>query len=320
MMSPSIQAPTAVSLAPVAIFVFNRLDNTRQTIEALQRNHLAGQTDVYVFSDGGKDEASWRLVREVRSYLHSVSGFKSIQVIEREENYYLERNITEGIAEVLGRHDRIIVLEDDIVTSPWFLTYMNEALDKYAHEQRIWHIAGFTNLLLPSLGDTYLCHHMTGWGWATWRDRWCEHFVHFKSREEALQGVSTDLQRRIEMNGHFPCLKSLDKRPIPWDICWEIAIYKAGALCLHPTQTLVRNVGLNTGTHFSQHKIFGWFEYDRPTLNRKIDLQDIPIEVTPSIEAHYEVAMHDHGIRYTPLGKVARWFLHNVIRRLKPNT
>ncbi|MCF0183364.1 MAG: glycosyltransferase [Bacteroidaceae bacterium] len=303
-------------LAPVALFVYNRLDNTRRTIEALLANHMASETPVYVFSDGGKDEKSWADVRRLREYLHTVTGFGQFIVIERTENYYIERNTTEGIAEVLSRHDRIIVLEDDLVTSPWFLTYMNEALDKYRDDERVWHVAGFTNLDVPELGDTYFCHHMSGTGWGTWRDRWA-HFVHFTSREQALSRLTDAQKERMEMRGHFPCFKSLDKDPIPWDVCWDIAINQADALCLHPTHTLVRNIGLATGTHTNQMSLFGWYEYDREPLGRRVTLRDIPVEVTPGIEARYEVAMHDHGIRYNLLGRVARWVLHNVIRRLR---
>ena len=118
---------------PVAMFVYNRADNTRKTLEALRNNTEAPETDVYVFSDGGKDEESWKKVNEVRGLLHDTAQqneehkwFKSFNVVERPENFYLERNIIEGIGFVLDRHDTIVVLEDDIVTSPFFLNYHNQ--------------------------------------------------------------------------------------------------------------------------------------------------------------------------------------------------
>ena len=104
--------------APVAIFVYNRADHTARTIKHLQRNLLAQETDVYFFSDGGRDEASWRAVNKVRKLLHKVTGFRSVSVIERPCNYYLERNVIEGINKVLKTHDRIIIIEDDIDSSP----------------------------------------------------------------------------------------------------------------------------------------------------------------------------------------------------------
>ena len=118
---------------------------------------------MYIFSDGGKNEASWKAVNEVRAYLHTVTGFKEVHIVERPENYYLERNITGGIQYVLSEHDTVIVLEDDICTSPVFLKYMNDALDKYREEKKVMHIAGFSNLDVLELGDVYFTPHMSGW-------------------------------------------------------------------------------------------------------------------------------------------------------------
>ncbi|MDE7118055.1 MAG: hypothetical protein K2O61_05365, partial [Bacteroidaceae bacterium] len=139
--------------APVALFVYNRADNTQKTLLHLLANTLARDTDLYVFSDGGKDAQSWWQVNEVRTMLHQFKAqveregtLKSMTLIERPENIYLERNITEGIAQVFETHDRIIVLEDDICTSPYYLQYMNQAFDLYADIPTVMHIAGFTNL------------------------------------------------------------------------------------------------------------------------------------------------------------------------------
>lgn len=299
------------SPAPVAMFVYNRLPQTQQTIEHLKRNELASQTPLYIFSDGGKDEASWSEVRKLREYLHTVNGFREVHLIERPENFYLERNITEGIAEVLKNHDTVIVLEDDICTSPVFLRYMNEALEKYADTPQVMHIAGFTNLDIRQWGETYFTPHMSGWGWATWKNRW-QHFTHYTSRTEALEGMSDREIRRIEYDGAFTCLKSLDRTPIPWDICWEIAIHKQKGLCLSPTHTLVRNIGIKSGTHFSSFRLFGWYEYDRPFRTDAVRLEDIPIRENPEIEHMYARALKDHGMRYNLLGKVVRYFYLKV--------
>lgn len=315
--------------APVAVFVYNRLDNTRATLTHLCMNRLAEETDVYVFSDGGKDESSWRQVNAVRSYLHGFQedvkksgALKSLTLVERPENIYLERNIMEGIAAVFENHDRIIVLEDDICTSPYFLEYMNEALDTYEEQPKVMHISGFTNLDLTSNDpvmtgrDIYFTPHMSGWGWSTWRDRWNGHFRHYDSRKEALKGMTVEDQVRMQYGGVFPCLKSLDKTPIPWDICWEIAIYKAGGLCLTPVHTMVRNIGLWNGTHFNSLRIFQRFEFDREPLQRKINMVKVsqPCE-NQQIERMFAEAIRDWGIRYTVLGKVVRFLYRKITKK-----
>ena len=319
--------------APVALFVYNRADNMLQTLEHLVRNTLAPETDLYVFSDGGKDPKSWSQVNTVRAQLHQFKArtdregsLHSMTIIERPENYYLERNITEGIAQVFQDHDRIIVLEDDILTSPYYLQYMNQAFDLYADIPRVMHVAGFTNLALGEetcnvpqqtndasalplreSGGFYFTPHMSGWGWGTWRDRWQRHFVHYQTRDEALQGMTPANIDAIQYGGVFPCLRSLDKRPIPWDICWELAIYKAHGLCLTPGRTLVRNIGLQSGTHFRAFSILQRYEFDREPSEHPLPLTRVEHpEKDPRIEALFAEAIRDWGIRYTPLGKLLR--------------
>lgn len=309
------------SFAPVAMFVYNRLDNTRKTVECLLRNTLAGETDVYVFSDGGKDAASWKLVNEVRAFFHELKAevdsrhyLRSLTLVERPENIYLERNITEGIARVLQEHDRIIVLEDDICTSPYYLQYMNEAFELYEDVPRVMHVAGFTNLAVDV--PFYFTPHMSGWGWGTWRDRWQTHFRHYRTREEALEGMSPADEDRMQYGGVFPCLRSLDKRPIPWDICWEIAIYKQGGLCLTPGHTMVKNIGLKNGTHFRAFDLLQHYEFDRDPWPEPVRLtRTASPSPSPRLETLFAEAIRDWGIRYTVLGKIVRFFYRKFVKK-----
>lgn len=314
--------------APVTLFVYNRADNTKKTLDALLANTMAKDTDLYVFSDGGKDPLSWQKVNEVRHLLHLVKAeaeqtgaLKSMTIVERPENFYLERNITEGIAQVFEQHDRIIVLEDDICTSPYFLEYMNRAFDLYQDNPQVMHVAGFTHLsllnpLCPTEGNNgqppvpfYFTPHMGGWGWGTWRDRWQNHFVHYATRAEALNGMTDNDINAIQYGGAFTCLKSLDKQPIPWDICWELAIYKAHGLCLTPGHTLVRNIGLRSGTHFRSFDLLQHYLYDREPMKHPLPLTRVEHpQKDPHIEALFAEAITDWGIRYTPLGKFIRFF------------
>lgn len=304
-------------LAPVAMFVYNRADNARRTLEALMRNTLAPETDLFVFSDGGRDEKSWQQVNALRQMLRQMrkdaldhGRLRSMTLVERKTNIYLEENILQGIAQVMGKHDRIIVLEDDIVTGPYFLQWMNDGLDMYKDNSRVMHISGFTHLCLP-LGvegkGFYFTPHMGGWGWATWRCKWQAHFRHFKNREQALAGLTPQQIKEIEYDGEFPCLKFLDASPIPWDVCWEIAIKRAGGLCLTPCLTLVRNIGLYNGTHFFSSRLIQHFSYDRPAWTAPIPVVRVEKpQATPGVEQAFKQAIHHWGIVYTPVGKTIR--------------
>ena len=308
--------------APVALFVYNRADNTRRTLQALLANTLAPQTELYVFSDGGRDDVSWAAVREVRAVLQEVKEEVSrtrslckMTIVERPTNYYLERNVLEGINEVFAHHETIIVLEDDIVTSPYFLQYMNDAFALYCNDPRVMHVSGFTRLegalSAGSNASSYFSPFMAGWGWGTWRDRWQQHFCHYQSRAEALNGLTPEILDALEYGGVFPCLKHLDRQPIPWDLCWSIAMRCADGLCLYPTRTLVRNIGLDSGTHYGfipkwLMPLLQHYEYDREPSTTPVVLTQQEPAVNPTIEAKMRVALTDWGVRYTWLGRMLR--------------
>lgn len=299
-------------VSPVAVFVYNRLDNTRKTLEALAANTLAKETEVFVFSDGGKDDKSWKEVNRLRQYLHSLeSPFKSLTIIERAENYYIEKNVIEGISRIFEEYDRIIVLEDDIVSSPYLLEYFNDALNLYEAENRVMHVAGFSridNLDICVRSETYFTPHMEGYGcWAVWRSKWQSNFVHYHTREEALCGLNELDRNALQYDGVFPCLKFLDRTPIPWDICWSLAIYKVGGMCLNPAYPMLRNIGLRNGTHFKNYAILQRFVFDRNPLMRHLHLERDKPEINPIVEARLKEALTDWGIRYTALGRIARY-------------
>lgn len=293
-------------------------------------NTLAPQTDLYVFSDGGRDAASWAAVSEVRKLLHEVAdevvrtrSLNTMTIVERPVNYYLERNIIEGINEVFSRHETVIVLEDDIVTAPHFLQFMNDAFALYRDKPRVMHVSGFTRI---AWANAYFTPFMAGWGWGTWRDRWQQHFRHFASREEALRDLSPRLLDAMQYGGVFPCLKDLSRQPIPWDICWSIAIHRAKGLCLYPPQTLVRNIGLDSGTHYGAQlppcvrplasrlaPLLQHYEYDRAPYEGHIALTRQAPTTAPSVEAAMKEALTDWGIRYTWLGRLLRHLKHHFL-------
>ena len=158
-------------LAPIALFVFNRPNHTKQTIEALKKNQKANQSELYIYSDGAKDEDDFEKVTLVRNYINSVDGFKNIKIIEREKNLGLAKSIIDGVSKVLDLHGKIIVLEDDLVTSPYFISYMNEALIMYKDEPKVASIHGYI-YPIDGLPDSFFIKGADCWGWATWQEKW----------------------------------------------------------------------------------------------------------------------------------------------------
>ena len=309
----------AMKYAPVAFFCYDRLDTALETVSALMRNDGATETEVYAFSDATRDAQAAPLVAAVRLWLHGLekeNGFKAVHIVERPSNFGLNKNITSGISEVLSHSDRVIVVEDDIVTSPFFLQYMNNALEEYEDKKEVMMAGGHTQLDIPWKGDVYFSPHAQIWGWGTWADRW-KTFRLYRSREEALEGMTDAEIDALQYHGTFPILKGLDKPQPMWDICWNVEIHKRHGFCLTPTRTLVHNAGLGGGTNYNKWmKYFGhYIEY--PFADRLPDVRRSPIAADPEIEdVLYPAAMKDWGFKYNLLGKIVHT-LYLPIKRMK---
>ena len=158
--------------APILLFVYNRPAHTRQALEALSRNTLSADSDLFIYSDAARSEADRAAVEEVRRIVREAKGFRQVHVTEREQNWGLARNIIDGVTTMVNRYGRVIVLEDDLVVAPHFLQFMNNALDVYADVPQVGHIQAcdFTND--PGLPDMFLIKWTGSWGWATWKRAW----------------------------------------------------------------------------------------------------------------------------------------------------
>ncbi|RKD86351.1 glycosyltransferase [Mangrovibacterium diazotrophicum] len=233
--------------APICLFTYNRLNETQKTLESLASNYLAAESELIVFSDGAKYPSEENKVEAVRDYVKSLSGFKSIRVVEAETNRGLANSIISGVTEVLDEYGKIIVLEDDLISAPNFLNFMNQALEYYENDQQIFSISGYT-LGLPSLAeyskDYYLIHRPSSWGWAIWKDRWekvdwgMEDYPKFKynifKQVKFMRGGS-DLPLMLwrQMNGR------LDS----WAIRWTYHQYKQDLYSLCTTKNKIINIG-----------------------------------------------------------------------------
>jgi hypothetical protein len=232
-------------LAPVILFVYNRPWHTQQTIEALQKNELAKESELFIYSDAPKNDEAMSSVEEVRDYLESVDGFKLVTIIKREENFGLANSIIDGVTDIVNRYGKVIVLEDDLVTSPYFLRFMNKSLEFYKDEKKVWHISGW-NYPIDSdgLDDVFLWRVMNCWGWATWDDRW-KHYD--RDVDKTIKSFSKKDIKAFNLEGVFnfwyQVVANKNGAINTWAIFWYATIFKKGGLCLNPTKTFVSNIG-----------------------------------------------------------------------------
>ncbi|MBO5251228.1 MAG: glycosyltransferase [Bacteroidaceae bacterium] len=167
----------SLNLAPIILFAFNRPDALRNTIESLLQNTEAKDSDLYVFVDGARThkEGEQNKVKEVQEYVKSITGFNAIKYRFSEANKGLGPSIIKGVTEIINQHGKAIVLEDDLVFSSNFLSFMNQGLNRYEQEKDVFSICGYTNKVKVPYEykeDAYFCVRSSSWGWATWADRW----------------------------------------------------------------------------------------------------------------------------------------------------
>ena len=241
-----------MNTAPILLFVYNRPEHVRRCVASLLANDLAGESELFVFSDAAKDEASKSEVFEVRRFVRSIDGFRAVHIVERDENWGLARSIIDGVTQTLERYDRVIVLEDDLVLAPYFLQFMNDALETYKDEDRVGHIQACDFTQDSTLPDTFLIKWTGSWGWATWRRAW-QHFN--PNGQELLDELKRrKLTRRFDFNGKYGFTRML-RRQIEgknnsWAIRWNASLFLADILSLNVGRSLVQNEGFDgSGTN-----------------------------------------------------------------------
>ena len=150
-----LQKKKKMKLAPIVLFVYNRIIHTKKVVTALLQNEYASESDLIIYSDGFKNEIIRPEVEAVRDFLNSITGFKSVTIFKRSENWGLANNIIDGVTSVVNQYGKIIVLEDDLLVSRYFLKYMNEALDFYENEKKVISIHGYVYPVRKSLPETF---------------------------------------------------------------------------------------------------------------------------------------------------------------------
>ena len=241
-----------MTCAPILLFVYNRPEHTRRCIESLTRNALAANSTLYIYADGAKDTTQQSAVDEVRSYLRTISGFKTMNLIERKDNWGLARNIIDGVTTQVNRYGKVIVLEDDLVVAPYFLQFMNDALETYKDEPKIGHIQACDFTQDPSLPETFLIKWTGSWGWATWERAW----KHFNPDGKALleELEQRKLTYTFDFNGKYGFTRML-RRQIEgknnsWAIRWNASLFLKDILSLNVGRSLVQNEGFDgSGTN-----------------------------------------------------------------------
>ena len=308
------------NLAPIVLFVYNRLDHTKQTIEALQKNDLANESILYIYSDASKNVDSVYAVDAVRHYIEKVDGFKEIKIIYRDENFGLAKSIVDGVTRIVNQYGKVIVLEDDLVTSPFFLEYMNRALEKYAKESTVYSITGysFTDNDNNISDDTYFLPLTSSWSWATWDDKW----KYFSRDEEGLRKNLSDRQFRFDFNfsNAYPYVKlakkQLQHKSDSWAIFWYYSVFKQNGLTLYPNKKLVKNIGHDgSGTHCNSSKTETITVHKIPKLTENMNIKEEYIRIVQDIIKNEVAIRRRTNIKVFLKNFITKYFTMLIISR-----
>jgi hypothetical protein len=273
------------NLAPIALFVYNRPGHTRRTLAYLQKNLLAEESRLFIFSDGAKNAADNEKVDEVRSLLKDVTGFKSVKIIARKENLGLAGSIISGVTRLINEFGKVIVFEDDLLSSPYTLQYFNEALTKYEHDGAVMHIGAYMfGLDDKTLPETFFHSIATSWGWATWARAWKNfepdinqlilRFDKQKIHQFSVEGTMNFWKQMLE----FKAGKNNS-----WAIRWYASIFLEGGLSLNPSHSLVHNIGHDgTGVHSNIEGMYRVNIAQNP-------VKQFPIEIKEDEQAHQAI-------------------------------
>lgn len=250
-----------MSTAPIIVFAYKRPEHFRAMLATLAANEPAAESKLYIFCDGPKPDASDHdraAIAEVRSIAHGVHGFASVSVIAAGTNKGLARSVIDGVTQVVHEHGRAIIVEEDVVLSPHFLRFMNQALDAYAADARVAAI-GAWNYFAPEeqIQRNFFLRYPDSQAWATWKRAWDR----FEPDGKAL----LDLLERSGRLKAFDCdgrvgiysemlRAQVEGRIDSWAIRWTASCIASGGLCYYPRVSLLRNKGIGQGgTHETGH-------------------------------------------------------------------
>lgn len=266
---------------PVALFAYRRPEHLRRVVESLQANPESLETDLFIYSDAAKTPDAQPGVEAVRSYVRTISGFRAITIIEREKNYGLSKSITQGVTALCEKYGRVAVVEDDVVVSRYFLSWLNRALDKYEFDNRVMSVGCYVFPGESVLPETFFLNITDCWGWAVWRRSWD---IYEPDGEKLLdQLMQRRLDHRFDLESAYPYTDMLREqiagRNDSWAVRWYASAVLSGGLTIYPGKSMTMNIGFDgSGAHCGIEKV-----YEVDLAQHDIAVNDIPVEESPEI-------------------------------------
>lgn len=263
-------------LAPIVVFVYHRPWHTRQTLESLMKNELADQSRLFIYADGSKNNSELEVsrVNEVRKIIREKQWCKEVTIIESEQNRGLADSVIKGVTEIINEYGKIIVLEDDMLSSKYFLKFMNDALEMYENEENVACVSGYAYPI--EANQTYFIKGAEIWGWGTWKISWNMFEPDGEKLYKELR--SGNLTYRFDLNGSMINTSILEAQirgqNSSWGIRWYASAFLNNKLNLYPPKSLIKNIGFDgSGTHCGVSKNIEEISF-KPVEIKRIKIQE----------------------------------------------
>lgn len=265
--------------ANVAIIAYRRPVHLRRCLEALSANIESKDTAVTVYVDGPRSREERETVDYVAAVAESFTALPELRIVRRSSNLGLSRSIIGAVEASLEERDNIIVLEDDLIVSPYFLRYMNDSINRYRNEPRVASVHGYVYPVDGHLPETFFLRGADCLGWATWRSAW----THFEPDEKVLltrlESAADEIRELFDFNGAYPYLRMLCAqvagRIDSWAIRWYASAFLADKLTLYPGRSLVLHAGSDgSGTNVGATDVFDVELTPNPIVPSEIPLED----------------------------------------------
>jgi len=266
--------------APIVLFVYNRPIHTLRTLRALQANKGAEESSLFIFADGPKSDSSpgnLANIRAVREIIRQEQWCKTVTIEESVQNKGLGASVIAGVTQIVNASGKVIVLEDDLVSSAYFLQFMNEALECYEHSESVGCISGYNYPLKGKVPETYFIKNGECWGWATWKRSWTLFNADGKSLLSALE--DRNLIADFNFQNSYPysaMLKgAIEGKNNSWAILWYASLFLENKYCLYPGHSLIQNEGNDgSGIHCETNQLYEVILATAPVLVKHIPIEE----------------------------------------------
>lgn len=317
------------NLAPIVLFVFRKPKVTERVLNALSKNPLAEQSTLYIYADGPKENASPEAlndIKKVRQIIRKKKWCKEVIIIECDKNKGLANSVITGVTEIVNKHGRVIVMDDDQLPAKGFLKYLNDALNLYEKEERVFQISGYVFPFTNNVPSTYSAHFIpltASPAWGTWKRAWDKFAPQVKGYE--ILKTNPDLSYRFDVDGIYPYTQMLfaqmeEKKVDSWAIRWWWTVFKNKGLALSPDKSLTQYLPSGAkATHVKGNDLpFTHHDFDKNYL-----IKNFPSEIIVNEEYFDRVKdalkkITDYSPKYSfPLSfrlkKIARKIVGNTL-------